>query len=720
MNIERVARTLLGAAALCGLLVYAGCNAGLSKNNSGAPPGGTPVPSVKAPGDWGMSLLAGGTVGVGMVPAKFQFDASAPITVSNCTSDYVAFNTSLAGGASLAAAIEDGSVGAAAFNTGDTITIANPDLGTTLTLTAGAVNSGTTFVGTDTPANNAANIVAAINRGTNGSSVGVTGSVPFGTTVRVTATAGSSGNSIIFSKTTVSPTSFSWNAGLTASGSGTASIVAFDQLYSTQGSVGGLCNQNGPSVDWAYYTDSTGSGTAVTSVVLSEDGTKVAFVENVGTTATLRILKWKAGEGTSVGFPALPTTTLLASQNWTTNCPAANSCMSSIPFSNVNFTSGAQTDTKSPPFYVYRANDVLFVGDNSGRVHKFTGVFFGAPAEVTTAPWPIAVNAGAILTGPVYDSTSGNIFVGDSTGLLSYIREVGSTVGTPACTLPCLGTPSLHVGPGVGGSIDDAPIVDGSTQKVIAINSDDGTPNFGSIVQTDTALVVQGGPLRIGGTGAAGGSSAIYSGAFDNTYITSSVGSIAGHMYVCGKSVPNRDRPAVFRLDFNASGVLQALAGLPLGDTPPLTSGSGEACSPVTEFFNTTTGKDLIFFSLGNRTNGGNPVPVGVCTAGLDTDPRPGCIISVDVTNPAQAWPPPQASINATAVRVPAGTVNGAGNNNSSTSGFIVDNSSASGQASSFYFTLGNNSTGAGPGLPSCNTTAGVGCAVKLTQSGLN
>jgi hypothetical protein len=36
------------------------------------------------------------------------------------------------------------------------------------------------------------------------------------------------------------------------------------------------------------------------------------------------------------------------------------------------------------------------------------------------------------------------------------------------------------------------------------------------------------------------------------------------------------------------------------------------------------------------------------------------------------------------------------------------------------YFSLGTNSSGTGPGLPSCNTTTGVGCAVKLTQSGLN
>jgi hypothetical protein len=700
MNIERVARTLLGTAALCGLLVNAGCNAGLSSNNSGAPPGGTPVPNVKKPGDWGMSLLAGGTVGVGMVPAKFQFDASAPITASNCTSDYVAFNTSLAGGASLAFATQDGSVGATPFTAGDTITIANPTLGTTLTLTAGAVNSGTTFDGTGTQVANTANIVAAINRPGNGSSVGVAATNPFGFTVRVTAAAaGSSGNLITVSKTTVSATSFSWNSGLLAGGSGTASIVAFDQLYSSQsGSLpAGLCGTTGPSVDWAYYT---GNGTAVTSVVLSEDGTKAAYVENIGGVATLQILKWKAGEGSSVGFPVAPTTTLIAGQDWTTFCAAANSCIRSIPFSG----SPAPVDTKSAPFYVYRANDVLYVGDDNSHMHKFTGVFFGTPAEVTTAPWPIQVNPtlGKILTGPVYDSVSGNIFVGDSTGLLSFIRETGSTAGT--CTpQPCLDTTNIHIG-GAAGSIDDAPIVDGATGLVIAINSTDGT-NFGTILQADTALANPV-SLRIGGSGVGGNGSPIYSGAFDNTYFSSPS---TGHMYVCGKARANRDRAAVYRLNFDGSGALifegANWLGGPSGD---LVSDSGHACSPVTEFFNSTTGTDWIFFSVGNHIRSSNPVPIGVCSAGVEPLPF-GCVMSVDVTNPSAAWPPAAANFGARTPGIDAG----------STSGFVVDNVSASGQASSIYFTLGTNSVTAGPGLPSCNTTAGVGCAVKLTQSTL-
>src|SRR5260370_12950776 len=33
-----------------------------------------------------------------------------------------------------------------------------------------------------------------------------------------------------------------------------ATVVAYNQLYSTQGSIGGLCNHNGLTVKWAYRT----------------------------------------------------------------------------------------------------------------------------------------------------------------------------------------------------------------------------------------------------------------------------------------------------------------------------------------------------------------------------------------------------------------------------------------------------------------------------------
>jgi hypothetical protein len=589
MKISWIARTLLAVAALCLPLASAGCNNALTgSGGSAGQAGSTPSESVQGPGDWGMSLLAGGTVGIGMFPAKFTFDVTA---APSCANDFVAFNTSLAG-------------------------------------------SGTQ-----------------------------------------------------------------------------ANIVAYNQLYASQsGSLpAGLCGTSGPSVYWAY---NTGTGTAVTSVVISGDGSKVAFVENVGTQATLRILKWKAGEGTGISAPVAPTTTLTVGQNWTTNCPAGNSCIRSIAFSGT-----AATDTRSEPFYDYNT-DALYVGSDGGVLHKFTGVFNGAPAEAG-APWPITVDAATILTGPVYDGVSGNIFVGDSSGRLSFIQEVGSTVGgaTPCSPFPCLNT--VHLAVGTAGAIVDAPIVDGSTGMVFTVNGTDTSGNRGTILQANTGLVSQF-TGAIGGNAA--GASNVYSGAFDNAYFTSAKPTIAGHMYVCGKDSAHRDTPYVYQLSFvAATGVLSGVGTRTFASGARWATGSGEACSPVTEFYNPNGGgagvpKDWIFFSVGNLADNVNtptpatainPVPAGACRTN-----HAGCVMSINVTgNPA--WPLTLPSALVVAAPTPA-------NNNGSTSGIVVDNTSTSAQASSFYFSLGTNSTGAGPGVPSCNTTAGVGCAVKLTQSALN
>ncbi len=683
MNMERVARTVLGAAALSGLLVSAGCNGGLSSGNSTEPSGGTPIASIHSAGDWGAPMLAGGTVGVGMYPAKFTWDVTA---APSCANDYVAFNTSLAGAANTTAASQTGTFAGVA-TAGRTVTITGSN-GTSIVLTSSAgSNTGFNFQNTGGNTSEATNLAAAIVR--NGAAAGVTAS-SLNAVVTVTATATGGDGNLIALATNIVAAQFTWAGATLTGGMGSANIIAFNQLYASQsGSLpAGLCGSTGPSVYWSYFT---GTGTALTSIVLSLDGAKVAFVENDGTNATLRILRWQAGEGTTAGKPVAPANTLAAGQNWTT-CPAG-SCMSSIAFSG-----GPATATISEPFYNY-PTDVLYVGDNSGRVHKFTGVFLGAPAEVV-ASWPITVNAGATLTSPIYDGVSGNIFVGDSTGRLSFIREVGSTVGA-ACTLPCLSATNLAVG--TAGAIVDGPVVDGTNGTVFAVNGTD-TANRGTILQASTALTGSV-SFKIGGNNAG---SAIYSGGFDNTYINSAKGATAGHMYVCGKSAANRDRPGIYQLSFTpATGVLSGVGTALIN----LVSASGEACSPVTEFNNPNgagvgVARDWIFFSIGNRSNNGGAttLPAGsACRAN-----RAGCVISINVTgNPA--WPP--AAVTNTAP-VPASATG-------STSGFVVDNTSVSAQASSFYFTLGANSTGAGPGVPSCNTTAGTGCAVKLTQSGL-
>lgn len=60
-------------------------------------------------------------------------------------------------------------------------------------------------------------------------------------------------------------------------------------------------------------------------------------------------------------------------------------------------------DTASAPFVDY-TNDVLYVGDDIGRLHTFSGVFAGTPGEVTGV-FPVAVSTGNVLSPPVYDGT---------------------------------------------------------------------------------------------------------------------------------------------------------------------------------------------------------------------------------------------------------------------------------------------------------------------------
>jgi hypothetical protein len=465
------------------------------------------------------------------------------------------------------------------------------------------------------------------------------------------------------------------------------SIVGFDELYSTQGGAGGLCGTAGPSVEWAYNTNPAGdtTGTTLTSAAVSLDGTKVAFVEsrtNANGGAILHILNWKPGGQGLIGTPAVPDTILTAGQNWTTNCPAGNSCVSNI------ILSGAQPDTNSAPFVDY-SSDVIYVGDNNGVLHKITGVFLGAPAEVVTGGWPVTVHTGSVLTGPVFDSTSRNIFVGDASGRLSFVREAGSTVG--ACGLgspPCLGSVTAPL----GGSLVDSPIVDSATGRVLVVDGTDA--NNGSAYQFDTGLTAGSKvTVIIGGSGAG---SSLYSGAFDDAYFSAGPGS--GHLYTCGKDSGHTDRPAIYQLGFNVSGVLNGSAA----SLANLVSADGVACSPVTELLN--GGTDRIFFSVTNSSSppiiifginfGGNATG---CSPGPLTTPG-GCVMSIALGT----WPPAT-----TTAGIPA---------SGGSSAIVVDNVGVGAQESSLYYTyLSNSATNF-----TCSGTTGVGCAVKVTQSGLN
>lgn len=466
-----------------------------------------------------------------------------------------------------------------------------------------------------------------------------------------------------------------------------ASIIAYNKLYS--GTLTSFCGNLTPSVYWSYNTNFNAAGgatagTIATSPILSADGSKVAFVENNGGAgAVLHLLRWKAGDGGAINTPANPT----IATSWTA-CPASGACMISITFAN------ASADTGSSPFYDY-TRDTLYVGDNVSALHKFINVFgiTGAtPSEITASPWPFTINVTAQLNSPVLDGVSGNIFVDDLNGVLSYVRETFSTVGTcKSGTPPCIGLTTVN--PVSTHSLIDAPIVDPSTQKVFVFYGNYDDINTAA-VQSDTALSAKVATF----TGSKTIQRHMHAGAFDNTYLTGTGNT--GRLYVCGASATGL--PTLMRVGFNNTATTFAnktgTMNTTVDATPTLQVASVAAavdCGPLTEFFNTNaaTNQDQIFFGVASNGAG------AACSATV------GCVMAVNITGI-----PGTLTINASIAEI------------TGPSGIIVDNNANTtpvtgfSQASSLYFSNQGNSTGAVP----CGGTTGVGCAVKVTQSGLN
>ncbi|MFI5094395.1 MAG: hypothetical protein ACHQIK_13225 [Candidatus Acidiferrales bacterium] len=490
------------------------------------------------------------------------------------------------------------------------------------------------------------------------------------------------------------PTNVPGVTGTSVGSPGQPSIIAYQNLYTAADGSGACAPFLAPTVAWAYNTNGAGDTTGVVSgsPVLSGDGTKLAFVESNSGGSILHLLLYAVGDGTDPGSGAVVTaapTNLLASGSGWNACPTnGTSCMISLTFST-------STAVNSSPFYDF-AYDTLYLGDDAGVLHKFTGVFGGTPAEVTTG-WPITVHTGVALTPPVFDSVTRNILVGDATGVLSYVRDTGSSIGGCAIGVPpCLGSTTVLATDG-STPIIDSPMLDPTTGKVFVFVGDSGSNSTSVLSVSRGAYLVQAnvdlsGLVRLT-MGAFGGP--LHSGAFDNTYLSSSPGSIAGHMWVCAKGTI--DRPTLRRVSFLADGTITSggLGTLQVGQN----TGSAGQCSPVTEIFNPnvgSSGTDFIFFSV----QSGDLARIGTA---LTNCIGTGCVMSAVI--PTTGFLP--ASLNNSAPEF------------GGTSGIIIDNVGTFGQDSSLYF-----SRLAQTPLSSCGGGVGdstmVGCAVKLTQSGLN
>jgi hypothetical protein len=484
-----------------------------------------------------------------------------------------------------------------------------------------------------------------------------------------------------------------------------ANIAAFNNLYSGSAGGTGICGAGSATPYWAYQVSNVA---LPTSPILSLDGTKVAFVDGANP-AVFHVLTWTASQGT-VSAPATPTQIV-----------------------DVTLT-GATTDSLSPPFMDYYG-DAAYVGSDNGRVFKITGVFKGTPA-LAGSPWPRKAFLGTpgILTGPVIDFSTGEIFVGSSDGNLYGFTKGGAeffplTIGSG----------------GTFGGIVDGPIVDAVNGLIYVGTGEDSTVSNAVIAQVSSASfsVLQTTP--IGNHGVV----SIHAGAFNNAYFNSSTnglpitigtspvgareagttvtittttahgfvvgenvtvagvgvagyngtwtvvsvpttttftytdttsglansggglvasGSTEWFFYACGVASGGTTNPVLYRVGFNASRTMNATAD---GTTVSLSANNGEACSPLTEFYNSV---DRLF--------------LGLLTSA-----------QVEFFDISTSLTPALGGTGGVApVAEPGGT-----------SGIIVDNVSMANQASSIYFSTLATSA-------SCGTNF---CAVKLTQGGL-
>jgi hypothetical protein len=435
-----------------------------------------------------------------------------------------------------------------------------------------------------------------------------------------------------------------------------ANIVAFNNLYT--GTASSSCPfgpQTPPTTDykqptfmWSY---AVGKSASFLSPTLSLDGTKIAFVEN-GTPALFDVLTPTAGQGTDATHPFV----LASAGASLVRLDYTNSAAAGCKSSKGNSNSSA---------YIDYTNDVAYIGADNGILYKITGVFHGTPA----VQYCVTVKASKLLTSPVYDQVSNQVFVSDGYSVYSYTPGASSfTAGGTIVVANAAATDPIVL----------SPIVDSTNGFVYVFSKADSTNTNTVVSQLNLALTSQV-TAAIGPTT----TQFVFDGDFDNAYFTTGPKAGAGTLYTCGTQSGAATKPSLYALSFKSpSGVMNSTPAM--SDNRNI-NGAGNpagACSPLLDFFDGTT--DRLFAGTGSISGTGG--------ANLVTE------WNVNTRIPSSATVP-----NNTAINEWGGT-----------SAFTIDNVSTTPQASSIYFgTLQPPASGTNP----CG--AGNYCAVKLTQSAL-
>ncbi len=357
--------------------------------------------------------------------------------------------------------------------------------------------------------------------------------------------------------------------------------------------------------------------------------------------------------------------------------------------------SATATDTFASPWVDY-ATDTAFVASDDGKIYKISCVFSCALGAQPTVLWtytlPVAGTGGATPrpNGPVFDSTSGLLFVGDQLGELWVINAASNTVATLSagpymvgggrCTTTNppgrTGTPTACTATGSAYGIPDSVILDTSSQRIFAFSGNDGTAGASATVVQISFSLTNAVRVHVG-LGSVGTTTAgvdLHTGAFDNNYWGATPSS--GQLFLCGTG-PADTTPYHYWIGFTSYPVMNSA---PTGSLQRYTT-TGLPCAPAAEIYNP------------NINLGGVAGDHDLLIGGLVGTTTNGWIITNDISSGA----------------VPAGlnTVNYPGG----ISGVTVDNTSTSAQASSIYF-----STQASVTVGTCNASR---CAVKLTQLSL-
>jgi len=404
---------------------------------------------------------------------------------------------------------------------------------------------------------------------------------------------------------------------------GQANIIALNNLYSSS-TPGAYCSGSGPNVMFAY---ASGTGQVPASVTLSQNGTQIAYIENLPTGSSyfhVLTIGTTGTNGTSATAAVLP------------GAPGGNNAVDQSILLSPDGGTTNQSSTNAP-YIVYTPNDSSDVayattyswsGSGSGYLYKLSNVFNGS--AVPTIVWSVAIDA--VPSTPIYDAISNNVFFTDSSGRIDYVTDSGVS-------------PSVVYGAVVApGTTSEFPVVvDSTNQMIYASFNSNGTDAI--IVQAPTSMAstvsVPVGPASTIYTSP-------YAVDFNNAWYT---GSGTPIMYVAGTGTGTV--PVLYSVGFDGLGVMNSSASA----STPLATGMADSSEP-TEFYNSTLGKDYLFVGVTNNCI--------ATTGGGDA----GCVMSLDITAGF-----PTVNAGTTALAAAGGTT-----------GIIVDNDSSLTQASSIYY----------------------------------